>query len=131
MWRQVIYIFLQCLHFSNINFLGHAIHKMTTGRSEANKPTIVWCLEVTSDFTIISGDSRGKLTFWDGKMGAQLESCQSHQADILTLAISGDESALCCAGADPNIVNYEKINVKGKSLSCCEAIYCNTIFLFR
>ncbi|XP_018569516.1 U3 small nucleolar RNA-associated protein 4 homolog [Anoplophora glabripennis] len=92
---------------------GHAIHKMTTGRSEANKPTIVWCLEVTSDFTIISGDSRGKLTFWDGKIGAQLESYQSHQADILSVVLSEDENSLCCAGVDPNIINYAKVSVKG------------------
>lgn len=37
---------------------GHALHKMTTGRDEAKKETIVWCLAVTDDFTIISGDSR-------------------------------------------------------------------------
>lgn len=95
-------------------FLGHAIHRMTTGRSEANKPTVVWCLEVTSDFTIISGDSRGKLTFWDGKIGAQIESYQSHRADILALCLSEDENALCCGGVDPNIINYEKISVKGR-----------------
>ncbi|KAJ8924814.1 hypothetical protein NQ315_000968 [Exocentrus adspersus] len=92
---------------------GHAIHKMTTGRSEANKPTIVWCLDVTTDFTIITGDSRGKLTFWDGKVGAQLESYQSHNADILTMCLSEDESSLCCAGVDPNILNYERISIKG------------------
>lgn len=37
---------------------GHAIHKMTTGRVEAKKETIVWCLTVTDELTIISGDSR-------------------------------------------------------------------------
>lgn len=41
----------------NVNS-GHAIHKMTTGRSMTNRETIVWCLAVTDDFTIISGDSR-------------------------------------------------------------------------
>lgn len=112
-------------------FLGHAIHKMTTGRSEVNKPTIVWCLDVTSDFTVISGDSRGKLTFWDGNLGAQIESYQSHLADILALAISEDESALCCAGVDPNIVNYEKICVKGKFVCYCKALYCSIILHFR
>lgn len=91
---------------------GHAIHKMTTGRSEANKPTIVWCINVTEDFTIISGDSRGKLTFWDGKIGAQIESYQSHKADILSLCLSDNQTSLYCAGVDPNIINYEKITVK-------------------
>jgi len=37
---------------------GHAVHRMTAGRDERKKETIVWCLAVTKDFTIISGDSR-------------------------------------------------------------------------
>lgn len=93
---------------------GHALHRMTTGRSETNKMTLVWCLAFTQDLTIISGDSRGKLTFWDGKIGAQIESYQSHRADILALCLSKDESTLYCAGTDPNIVSYVKVNVKNE-----------------
>lgn len=37
---------------------GHAVHKMTTGRSNTNRETVVWSVAVTSDFTIVSGDSR-------------------------------------------------------------------------
>lgn len=85
---------------------------MTTGRSETRKPTIVWCITITNDFTIISGDSRGKLTFWDGKIGAQIESYQSHRADILALCLNDDQTSLFCSGIDPNIVNYVKITVK-------------------
>lgn len=91
---------------------GHALHKLSTGRSNADKETIVWCLQITSDFTIISGDSRGKLTFWDGKVGAQIESYHSHRADILSICISADQKSLCCAGVDPSIINYERITVK-------------------
>lgn len=87
---------------------------MSTGRSESNKPTIVWCLEITNDFTIITGDSRGKLSFWDGKLGSQIESYQSHKADILTMCLSESGTSLYCAGVDPNIINYEKISMKGK-----------------
>lgn len=83
-----------------------------TGRSEARKPTVVWCLSVLSDLTVISGDSRGKITFWDGHQGAQIESYQSHRADILALCVAYDEKSLYCAGADPLIVNYVKVNVK-------------------
>lgn len=32
---------------------GHAVHKMVLSRAEAKKNTIVWCLEVLSDFTIV------------------------------------------------------------------------------
>lgn len=93
---------------------------MSTGRSENNKETIVWCLAVTRDFTIISGDSRGKLTFWDGNNGSQVESYQSHKADILTLFLSND--VLYCAGADPNIASYAKIHVKGESYKWVKSI---------
>ncbi|KAK4876596.1 hypothetical protein RN001_009102 [Aquatica leii] len=90
---------------------GHALHRMTTGRATAKEPTIVWCIHILQDLTIISGDSRGKLTFWDGKIGAQIESFQSHKCDILAMCVSDKEDSLYCAGVDPNIVNYAKIKV--------------------
>lgn len=37
---------------------GHAVHKLMPGRAEVNKPTVVWCLTIADDFTIITGDSR-------------------------------------------------------------------------
>lgn len=85
---------------------GHAIHKMSTGRTEKNKETIVWTLQVLSDFTIISGDSRGKLTFWDGKMGSQIESAQPSKADIFTIAVNDREDTLYCSGADPTVRTF-------------------------
>ncbi|KAK6644494.1 hypothetical protein RUM43_000761 [Polyplax serrata] len=92
---------------------GHAIHKMKTGRNENRKETVVWCVAVTSDFTIISGDSRGCLCFWDGKIGTQIESNNTHDADILSLALTEDESAVYCAGkyqcVDPTITIYGKV----------------------
>nr|XP_022909326.1 U3 small nucleolar RNA-associated protein 4 homolog [Onthophagus taurus] len=91
---------------------GHALHKMSTGRSEKNKPTITWCLNVLSEFVIITGDSRGKLTFWDGKIGAQIETYQSHKADILSICVSENEDTIFCAGVDPIISSFAKVNVK-------------------
>jgi hypothetical protein len=35
--------------------LGHPTARMTTGRTEKNKETIVWSVAVTDDMTIISG----------------------------------------------------------------------------
>ncbi|XP_066250232.1 U3 small nucleolar RNA-associated protein 4 homolog [Euwallacea similis] len=90
---------------------GHAIHKMVLGRSESKKDTVVWCLHVFSDLTIFSGDSRGVLTLWDGKLGAQIESYQSHQADITALCVDDKEESVYCAGVDPLISNYEKVKV--------------------
>ena len=49
-----------------------------------------------SDGTIISADSLGQVTFWDGKSLAQIKSFKAHAADALCLVISpvsrGNES---------------------------------------
>jgi U3 small nucleolar RNA-associated protein 4 len=91
---------------------GHAIHKIGTGRSEKNRETIVWALAVLSDFTIVSGDSRGRLTFFDGNMGTQLESINLSKADILCIAVDEEEQTLICSGVDPAIKQYKNIVVK-------------------
>lgn len=44
----------------------------------------------------ISG--RGCVSFWDGNMGTQIESFQTHKADILCLCLAEDENSLYCAG---------------------------------
>ncbi|KAK5642373.1 hypothetical protein RI129_008540 [Pyrocoelia pectoralis] len=90
---------------------GHALHRITTGRSEKNQPTIVWCINILEDLTIITGDSRGKITICDGKVGAQIEHFQSHKSDILTLCVSEKEDSIYCAGVDSNIGNYVKVKV--------------------
>lgn len=92
---------------------GHAIHRMTPGRDERKKETIVWCLAVTKDFTIISGDSRGRISFWDGNVGTQIESFQTHKADILCLCLAKDENSVYCAGVDPLIISFAKIWLRG------------------
>lgn len=95
---------------------------MTTGRAKDKGETVVWCLAVLEGLTIISGDSRGRLSFWDGKLGAQVESYQSHRADILSLAVSDDKKTLYCAGVDPNITSYVKVNVKGENQKWVKSI---------
>lgn len=91
---------------------GHAVHKMNIARSHTNTETVVWTLVITDDFTIITGDSRGYITFWDGKSGSQIESYQSHVASVLTLCLTDNQKTVYCAGIDPVIMSYEKIVVK-------------------
>lgn len=91
---------------------GHAIHKMTTSRKEAKKETIVWCLAVTDDNVIVSGDSRGCLSFWDPQMGTLIESHESHTADILAVTLSYDMNVVYCAGVDPVVRSFCKITMK-------------------
>ncbi|KAJ8686698.1 hypothetical protein QAD02_022492 [Eretmocerus hayati] len=91
---------------------GHAIHKMLTSRKEVKKETIVWCLAVTSDNMIISGDSRGVLSVWDSQSGTLAESHESHAADILSVTMSHDRSMIYCSGVDPVIRTFSRVVVK-------------------
>ncbi|XP_077273019.1 UTP4 small subunit processome component l(3)72Dn [Temnothorax americanus] len=91
---------------------GHAIHKMTTSRSNIKKTTIVWCLAVTDDNIIISGDSHGFLCFWDPQMGVLIESHESHTADILSITLSHDTNVVYCAGVDPVVRSFCKVILK-------------------
>lgn len=91
---------------------GQAIYKMATGRSEAKKETVVWSVEVLKDLTIISGDSRGRLTIWDGKIGAQIDTFPVLKADVLSIAVNEDETTLCCSGIDPIIKMFVLTPVK-------------------
>ncbi|XP_076281680.1 UTP4 small subunit processome component l(3)72Dn [Lasioglossum baleicum] len=91
---------------------GHAIHKMTTSRKETKKETIIWCLAVTDDNVIVSGDSRGCLSFWDPHMGTLIESHESHTADVLAVTLSHDMNIVYCAGVDPVLRSFCKIITK-------------------
>ncbi|XP_011497017.1 PREDICTED: cirhin [Ceratosolen solmsi marchali] len=96
---------------------GHAIHKMITARKDSKKETIVWCLAVTNDNMIVSGDSRGTLSVWDSTMGILIESHESHAADILSITMSHDKNVIYCAGVDPVIRTFSKIFVKSTGRS--------------
>ncbi|KAG8034811.1 hypothetical protein G9C98_007887 [Cotesia typhae] len=93
---------------------GHVIHKMTTARKEIKKETIVWCLGVTNDNQIVSGDSRGVLSIWDSAMGTLIESHNSHTADILALTITQDSKVIYCAGVDPVVRSFVKVVKPGR-----------------
>ena len=92
---------------------GQPTARMVLGRTEKNKETIVWCVAVTSDMTVISGDSRGKTSFWNGLTGTLSDSIQSHKADVLTLALSPDEKTAFSAGVDPTLMHFQTVSRSG------------------
>lgn len=97
--------------------LGHVIHKMSTGRAERHKQTIVWALHVFKDFTIVSGDSRGILSFWDGKVGSQIDTNKAMNADILCIGVNEEENVLHCSGIEPSVKTFANTMVKSENLS--------------
>lgn len=92
---------------------GHAIFKMSVGRNEAKKETIVWSLQVLKDLVIIAGDSRGFITIWDGKLGAQIDSFQATTCgDVLAVSVNEDETTFACAGINPKIRFFVSTEVR-------------------
>ena len=49
--------------------------------------TLVWAVQVTSDGTVVSGDSTGSLKIWESKFWSLRQSFQVHKGDILCLAV--------------------------------------------
>ncbi|XP_026762626.2 U3 small nucleolar RNA-associated protein 4 homolog [Galleria mellonella] len=86
---------------------GQAKSRMSVSRR--GKETIVWCLAVLADNIVVSGDSGGRLTFWDGDLGDQIESYVTHKADILSIAVSDDETYMFFSGVDPVIMQFIKV----------------------
>ncbi|KAK3576371.1 hypothetical protein CHS0354_018919 [Potamilus streckersoni] len=94
---------------------GRAMQRLTLGKQDKNQETVVWCVAITSDMTIISGDSRGKTTFWNGKHGTLLKSFQSHKADVLSLAVNQTEDVVYTSGIDPSLVQFDFTTTKAES----------------
>ena len=61
------------------------------------------------DMTVISGDSRGKTSFWNRKNGTLMDSVQSHKAEVLTLTVSGNETTAYTfsSGVDPTVMHFQ------------------------
>lgn len=91
---------------------GHVIHKLTTGRAEAKKETVIWSILVLDDLQIATADSRGRLTIWDGRVGAQLESHQCLKADALCLATNDKETTIFVSGIEPTVCSYNITTIK-------------------
>lgn len=56
------------------------------------------------DGVIVSGDSKGCVSFWDFENGTLIKQIQAHDADVLCLAGSKDGSKVFSSGVDAKIV---------------------------
>ncbi|PNH74916.1 hypothetical protein VD0001_g2607 [Verticillium dahliae] len=89
---------------------GLMLRKMTLGADLAggSKEIIVWSVKCLPNGDIVSGDSTGHVTIWDGKTYTQMQRLQSHRQDVLSLAASNDGTALLSGGMDRRTVLYKK-----------------------
>ncbi|XP_035213233.1 U3 small nucleolar RNA-associated protein 4 homolog isoform X2 [Stegodyphus dumicola] len=101
---------------------GHVINRIILGRSAKNIATVVWCLAITKDMTIVSGDSCGKTSFWDANTGTQLSSVGGQKNDVLTLCLNEEEDTVYVSGVDPTITMFMKYPSNGKWLKSIQRI---------
>ena len=89
---------------------GQVLGTMTLGKNsrDATSAVLVWTIKVLADQTIVSGDSSGQITFWDGRTFTRLQCIQCHVADILDLAVSADGNTVVSAGMDRKSVFYQR-----------------------
>ncbi|CAK5279981.1 unnamed protein product [Mycena citricolor] len=94
---------------------GRILDRMGTDRVRGER-TLVWSVGVLGDGTIISGDSMGRVKFWDSRTCTQLQTFQAHGADVLCLAIDATGTAVYTSGVDQKISQfcYSKTTVGGR-----------------
>lgn len=74
-----------------------------------NTRVVVWSLKALSDLTIISGDSNGTISFWNGKMATLNVSFNTEtKADILSLCVNSSEDRIYAACVDSRIIQYSR-----------------------
>ena len=86
------------------------VRSMTLGAGPRNgsKETLVWSVKCLHDGTIVSGDSTGTISFWDGKNYTLLQRIKSHEADILEVAVSADGQSAFSGGMDRRTTLYRR-----------------------
>ena len=78
------------------------------GPKDGPKETLVWSVKCLNDGTIVSGDSTGIVSFWDGKTYSLLQRIKGHEADILDIAVSADGQNVFSGGMDRRTTLYKR-----------------------
>ncbi len=93
---------------------GRSLYTMT-GDLMKGAVTLIWSLLVLSDSTVVSGDNRGHVQFWDGNTGVLMVSFHQHTAEILALAASADEMQVFASGVDCRVTCVRRIRHRSSS----------------
>ncbi len=88
-----------------INYRWKSTLRMTVENRGLRESTKVWALKALSDGTVISGDSLGHVQIWDGMSGTMTQTFDHNEsgADVLCLAVSGDENKIFASGIDSSV----------------------------
>lgn len=91
---------------------GSSVFRLTGDTVKNTKvSTCIWSLIVLEDSasTIVSGNSKGKLQFWNGKNGDLLNTIHQHSAAVQCLAASEDQCSVFASGVDSRVICVQRI----------------------
>ncbi|XP_036391319.1 U3 small nucleolar RNA-associated protein 4 homolog [Megalops cyprinoides] len=89
---------------------GRAVRRMLVDRGPAGRrgrECAVWGVAFLSDGTVVSGDSAGKVQFWDGRVGTLIRTHPVSKWDVLTLSVSQDERSLVAGTSEGTLVQFQ------------------------
>ncbi|KAJ2162362.1 U3 small nucleolar RNA-associated protein [Coemansia sp. RSA 552] len=86
---------------------GRLTARMTVAR-EGRDATLVWAVAVLPDGTIVTGDSRGHVIFWDATTHVVQQDFRALGADVLTVVAAADGRAVFASGVDPKITQFRR-----------------------
>lgn len=95
------------------------VTRCSLGQTSDDEEIIVWCVGILDDMTVISGDSRGDICFWNAKLGTITDVVQTHKADVLCLVVCPDQKSVYVAGIDPVIAQVRYVNAGSKKQKGC------------
>lgn len=90
---------------------GHCNLRITVEEFHSRN-TLIWAIHITSNFTIVTGDSLGNTQFWDGLQGTLIQSFKGHLADVLAVCVNKEENMVFSGGVDSKIVQFRQITSK-------------------
>ncbi|KAJ2706477.1 U3 small nucleolar RNA-associated protein [Coemansia sp. IMI 203386] len=85
---------------------GHMASRMTLPK-EGKLQTLVWAVTVLKNRTIVSGDSRGHVVFWDPVMYVAQQDFRAQGADVLCLAADATGNTVFASGVDPKVTQFK------------------------
>ena len=97
-----------CLHVWNVES-GREVTRITVDGLQGDSPPCIWSVMVLQDGTIVSGDSLGQVTFWDGRFGTMVAKFNPHGVDVLALEKSADGEFVFATGVDPRISVFKRV----------------------
>lgn len=98
------------LSYGILQASGASLFRLT-GDASKGLPTAIWSVHVTRDCTVVSGDNRGQLQFWNGATGDELlGTVQQHTAPILAICSSPDGDRVFASGVDSRIVSVNRLS---------------------